>query len=123
MAEWLACFDRCTCDLVSYPFVLNESTYKNVLPSLPSWPSAGHFPQNREPSASPPRQVLCRNADSLGCVLGGFVAFALYELEPLGPFLLTGSISAFAFVVYTTSTMSGFQTHIAGMRCPVLVYI
>ncbi|CAK9104397.1 unnamed protein product [Durusdinium trenchii] len=59
-------------------------------------------------------QVLCRNADSLGCVLAGFVAFSLYELEPLGPFLLTGSISVFALVVYTTSMCYrvGFGTDI-----------
>ncbi|CAK9083299.1 unnamed protein product [Durusdinium trenchii] len=53
-------------------------------------------------------QVLSRNADCLGGMLVGYLGLALYELEPISPFLFSGCVSTVAFIVYT-----------AGMYCRV----
>ena len=48
---------------------------------------------------------MCRNLDALGALFAGIVAFSLYEIYPLAPFLMTGSISVTVFVMFLTGAV------------------
>mmetsp|Transcript_3286 Transcript_3286/g.5494 ORF Transcript_3286/g.5494 Transcript_3286/m.5494 type:complete len:108 (-) Transcript_3286:172-495(-) len=51
-------------------------------------------------------QVVCRNAESLGGALAGFMSIWLFTLDPLAPFFFAAALSGVTFLIYTVGFCS-----------------